>query len=229
MLKIIFGRDVFAAYRNLPAWGWGIVVKIERQEALQESFFLASVLGILGLAFTIGAGLISYLLASHLTKPIVKLTKKVTKLQPGHWGFRSTIRTGDEIEVLDRVASDLAARLKKSYEHLEDLVEERTAELRKQYAKDRTILENIDHGVLFVDKKGVIIDANPAVLRLLNLKSQQVIGQKSSDALLFCKHAKELEKKKNLIMDALKSKKKFHANTKRSHQYPPIRLIRLSL
>lgn len=201
------GQDVYAAYRSLPSLGWGLVVKMARDEALHGTLRLAIFLGISGLALIVGAGLVALLLAKKLTQPIVSLSERMTHLGPGHWSFKKTVHSGDEVEVLEQVAADMAARLKQIYNHLEDEVKKRTAELREQYAKDRAILENIQHAVVMVDPEGVIVDANQSAAALLGRTIDELKGTNVQESVRFGQQKKLFGEDDHPMIRALKERK----------------------
>ena len=148
----------------------------------------ASLFLLLGiLVFLLGIAL-AYFLAHSLTSPIIGLSSRVTRLRPDQWVFRRSVHSGDEVEALDRAVSDMAARLEKGYRYLESEVDERTKELKEQYAKDHAILSSIQHGILVMDASGHVIDANPAALGMMAIRSDHVLGQKIRDVLTLSHH-----------------------------------------
>ncbi|MBU0766927.1 PAS domain-containing protein [Patescibacteria group bacterium] len=207
------GHDVYAAYRSLPSLGWGLVVKMARNEALYGTLRLAIFLGISGIALIVGAGLIAFMLAKRLTQPIVGLSKRMTNLGPGHWSFDKSVHSGDEVEVLEQVVADMAARLKQIYDHLEEEVTKRTEELRDQYAKDRAVLENIQHGVIMTNPEGVIVDANKSASLLLGRTIGELKGTNVQDSVVFGERKKLFEGEYHPVTLALTTKKIQHANT----------------
>jgi len=207
------GQDVYAAYRSLPSLGWGLVVKMARQEALHGTLRLALFLGISGIALIIGAGLIALMLAKKLTQPIVSLSERMTKLGPGQWGFERSVHSGDEVEVLECVAADMSRRLKQIYDHLEEEVAKRTEELREQYAKDRAVLENIQHAVVMVDPGGVIVDANESAAALLGRTIEELKGTNVQESVRFGEQKKLFEGDAHPMIRALKERKIQHAST----------------
>ncbi|MFH0770790.1 MAG: ATP-binding protein [Candidatus Peregrinibacteria bacterium] len=184
------GEEVFSAYRFLPSLGWGLEVKMDRDEAMHPVLILATLLAAVGAFITAAMCIIARALATRFTRPVVDLSRRLLRLGPGHWSVRPTIHTGDEVEILERVTVDLATRLERIYTHLEDEVKERTKELQAQYAKDRAVLENIEHGVLAVDRKGIVIDCNPAAARLLGTNSASIMGKQICDVALLYQQKK---------------------------------------
>ncbi len=83
----------------------------------------------------------------------------------------------------DVTALKLAERELSAYrQHLESLVEKRTAELAKTETKATFILESSADGLYGVDEKGIVTFINPAACALLGYRSEEVIG-KSAHAL----------------------------------------------
>ena len=182
------GRDALVAYRSLPSIGWGLVIEVPAHTAFAGVRQLAIRLfglggGLLGAAFILGISL-----SSSLSSSLRQLAKQVSTLGPGRWSFRRSITTGDEVEMLDTVVANLSSRLQKTYAHLEEEVGSRTKELKKQYAIDRAILENIESGVVTVDQKGLIVDLNPTALRLMDLEKSKTVGRLAEDMLNFRYH-----------------------------------------
>ncbi len=185
------GRDVFEAHRYLPSLGWGMVVEVDAATVLAGVTALGGTVAALGAALLAFSAFLGYLLARRLTSPLAELTQKMSTLQPGRWAFAQSVRSGDEVETLDRVAADLVGRLRVTYDHLEEEVADRTRELRAQYALDRAILDTIEYGVIAIDAKGNITEANPSALFLLKRPWEQMFGAAAATCLdLVERHAK---------------------------------------
>jgi PAS domain S-box-containing protein len=177
------GKDVLAAYRTLPSLGWGMAVEMERTVALRQTQSLAFSDAMLGGLLILLAMSLAYLLASELTLPLRTLTRRVMQLRPGQWQMQRAIHTGDEVETLDAVISDLSLRLQRVYRDQEREIAKRTDDLKKQYTLDRTILDGIDQGVITVDRKGIVTGLNPAAAKFLLRTREEVIGLSAIAAL----------------------------------------------
>ncbi len=185
------GRDVFEAHRYLPSLGWGMVIEADAAKVLAGVTVLGGTVTALGAALLAFSAFLGYLLARRLTSPLAELTQKMSTLRPGHWMFAQSVRSGDEVETLDRVAADLVGRLRVTYDHLEEEVADRTRELRAQYALDRAILDTIEYGVIAIDAQGKVTEANPSALLLLKRPWEQMFGADAAACLdLVERHAK---------------------------------------
>ena len=226
------GEKVYAAYRTLPSLGWGLVVKISREEALEGTMRLAFFLGVIGIFLVACSGAVAYILAGRLTNPIVRLSKTMTKLGPGHWRFSRSTNSGDEVELLETVASDMSIRLQDTYERMEEIISDRTEELRQQYEKDRAILESIQHGIITVGKTGVVIGANSAAAKMLGQEITSMIGEEATDILSFYKGREDMNGDNNPIKKTMNSKSvlRYDSNAhmnieKTDNKYLPVRLV----
>ena len=69
------------------------------------------------------------------------------------------------------------AALKLHHDHLEELVQQRTAELMATEARASHILESSADGLYGVDRNGIITFINPAACALLGYRAEEVIGR----------------------------------------------------
>lgn len=179
-MKTQDGIDALTVYRSIPSLGWGMSVEIDRMDALHQTKALAFSQATLGALLIILSIALSYLLSSELTAPLRGLTRRVALLRPGHWQTQRTVRTDDEVGLLDAVIVDVGTRLQKVYQNQEREIERRTDDLKKQYTLDRTILEGIDQGVITVDRKGVVTGVNPSAARLLLAEREDILGKQGT-------------------------------------------------
>jgi PAS domain S-box-containing protein len=203
------GAAVLAAYRPLNILGWGLTVQVGRQDALSSLTALGYALLGVGMGMLLLAALIASILARELTNPLRKLSDKISALKPGAWSTSVSIRTGDEVEVLDRSLTEMARRLQGMYEHLEEEVASRTKELKKQYAFDRAILEGIQHGVVTVDLAGRVTGANAASLSLLGWKLEDIVGKRIEDVSPIIMNGKAAPIAPHPLQKSLKTRKAF--------------------
>lgn len=64
---------------------------------------------------------------------------------------------------------------------LEEAVEQRTRELAESEARYRFLFESMGQGVVYQDREGHILEANPAAERILGLTRDQMLGRTSLD------------------------------------------------
>jgi PAS domain S-box-containing protein len=215
------GHAVFSAYRYLPSLGWGMSVDADAAEALLGVRQFGFWMGGIGLMLLLLSGVLGYMSARSLVHPLLELSRKMQVLRPGHWLFRRSVHTGDEVERLDQVVFDLAGRLSQTYEHLEEQVKDRTQELQKQYALDRVILETTSSGFLTVDAAGVVSDANPAALEALGFPKEELVGSVAMRSLVIASRHKQGDAAHHPLDRVLRTREPF-----RSHLSDHVSIIR---
>lgn len=169
---------------------------------------LGSLFLLLGaLIFTL-AILLAYFLAKGLAGPIVSLSRRVARLGPDRWTYETAEHSADEVGMLDVAIADMARRLERGYEYLQSEVEKRTAELKEQYLKDRTILTSIHHGVVVTDAQGMITDANPTAVQIMGrARPEEVLGCPATELLPLSSHRRAVAAQQHPITLCLQSQK----------------------
>ena len=151
-------------------------------------------------AVLLGA-IVSFLLAKSICKPIIALTGASKIIADGDLEHRVTAETNDEVGELARTFNDMAVKLKKSYTHLEEKVEELATE--KELLS--ITLGGISEGLIAVDIDKRIILSNEVAENLCGWKFKEVEG-KLVDEVFQIINEQTQEPLKNPIDKALKSK-----------------------
>lgn len=188
------GIPVLAAYRSIPSLGWAVIAKVDRYEVQAPTLRLATSLAGTGFMIVILLSLSTFFVGRRIVGPLEELTEKLDGLEAKRWKFARTIFTGNELEIVDSAADELTKRLRKSHEHLESLVAERTKELRKQLAEDAAILQSMDDGLVVTDAKGIITYVNSMAQNLSGITN--ALGTSVQEFL-------PITDKEGMILDAL--------------------------
>ena len=125
----IQGKEVLSSFALIPDLGWAVIVDrplAEAFEALYASMFRTAALFLIGLGMALFA---SYFLARRVVQPVRILREGVERIGAGDLGYRLSLKTGDEIEVLADEFNKMTEQLQESYVDLERKVEDRTKEL----------------------------------------------------------------------------------------------------
>ncbi len=125
------GEKVLSCWRYIPSMGWGLVTKIDADEALrpvEQLKTLIILLFLITLGFVIIGGM---LLARSLSEPLQKLQKSAKIIGEGDLNHLIAAETKDEIGQLAKVFDWMRGKLKESHEDLERKVKERTEALGK--------------------------------------------------------------------------------------------------
>lgn len=197
------GRDVLVTYRTLPTLGWGMAVMVEREDVFAAVRRLALAHAATGTMLLVVAGALASVLARQVTNPLRRLTANVRRLGPGHWTVQKTVQTDDEVGVLERVIVDLSMRLRRLYDHLEEEITDRTEELKKQFALDRTILTTIAYGIVTVDVQGRVTEINPAAVTLLGISAEEAQGKAVFDVVTIGEKDGATQNKEHPVLMAL--------------------------
>lgn len=94
------------------------------------------------IAFLLGLVFV-WLFPDYITRPIVALREGAAKIGSGDLNYRLQIERQDEVGELAREFNLMAARLRDSYQHLEDRVAERTAQLWALNEASRSVVGDL--------------------------------------------------------------------------------------
>ncbi len=194
------GTQVLAAYRHLRISSdvvWGMVVKIDQEEAfaqLRQSNYFILLLGISGCMLVM---LLTGVLSGRLARPLDLLHQAAKRVEAGDLTVRTEIRTNDEVGALAASFNGMVAQIQGWHEELEAKVSSRTEQLaasnrllieemeeRKRAVgallqsetQFRELLENIQLVALTLDKCGNIIFCNDYLLNLTGWRREEVFG-----------------------------------------------------
>lgn len=202
------GIPVLEAYRAVPTLGWAVIAKIDRYEVTSPVTALALEIAGMGLVVILFLSLSTFALARRIIGPLEELTRKLDGLETRHWRFSQTIATGNELEIVDAAAADLTERLRTSYEHLEDIVRDRTEDLRKEHAEDQAVLQSMDDGLVVTDDKGIVTYMNPMAATLTGYA--EGVGKPAVDVLrILTKEGQPISPEKHPVSVVLRSKTRF--------------------
>ena len=163
------------------------------------------------LVFLLAAAL-AYFLSKDLTASLRSLACQVVTLGPGRWSLPSHVRSGDEVELLDRTIEQMAGRLRHIYEHLEEEVRERTRDLQTQFAIDKGILDGVQQGILLVDREGNIMQVNPAACLLLQREEESIVGARAQTVVDMRTHRGETLADEHAIVTCLRTRAVVHSD-----------------
>ncbi len=126
------------------------------------------------LALLLAAIWVALRVAAGITVPIRKLAEGTAAVASGKFDYRIDEKTSDEVGVLVDSFNVMTHELKHSRDQLEQEV---------NYKK--TILSNIDTGVVSIDRTGRITTVNQSAAYILGIKEQDILGKRYDDALEF--------------------------------------------
>jgi signal transduction histidine kinase/CheY-like chemotaxis protein len=127
-------------YRKQQEINWLIITVVPEADFMQkiyENNLTTIMLCILTLMIAIALGLLT---ARSITNPILKLNESAKHLAEGFWEEMVNIEREDELGELAKSFNTMANKLHKSFENLEEKIEQRTEELA--IAKDKAEVAN---------------------------------------------------------------------------------------
>jgi diguanylate cyclase (GGDEF)-like protein/PAS domain S-box-containing protein len=192
----LLGPDqaLIAAWRYLPALRWGMVVRLDRAEALAPVQRLRS-LGILIMAMAMLSVLFAaFFLGRSIVRPLAQLSSASSRIAAGDLGRRVPVGGFAEARQLGTSFNTMADHLQSAQQDLEQRVGQRTAELAasnerlqremaqraaadvrlRQAAK---VFDNTSEAILITDRDFLVIDTNQAYREVSGYDLQDLIGR----------------------------------------------------
>jgi signal transduction histidine kinase/CheY-like chemotaxis protein len=123
------GHRVLATWQYLPALRWGIVVKIDADEAFAPVAALARLASIIAAVTAILAGLAAWMAARSFSRPIEQLTSAVHDIASGDLRRTVLVKSRNELGALAGDFNQMTAQLREMIETMDEKVRRRTAEL----------------------------------------------------------------------------------------------------
>lgn len=125
------GMEALAVTRQVTPTGWGIVVKIDRSEALSAVSDLSRFLAAANIAVFATIVVAAATIARRRTDPIRRMTETAVGIASGDLDQRVTVDARDELGVLASAVNEMADELVDRHRMLEGEVRARTAQLRR--------------------------------------------------------------------------------------------------
>jgi len=123
------GQSVLAVWQYLPALRWGVVVKIDTDEAFAPVALLRKLSLAIVLISGVLAALAAWLVARSFSRPIEELTAAAHEVSSGNLHRRAEVRSNNEIGDLARDFNAMTGQLGEMIETMDEKVRLRTAEL----------------------------------------------------------------------------------------------------
>ncbi len=178
------GIECVAAWRYLPALGWGMVVKIDTQEALATTARLRRVSYLALAFFLLASAAVAYLLGRGLSRPIQKLTEIADQVAAGDLSQRAPPEGSRELRRLARAFNRMTTALADARSNLETQVEARSQELRAITTLQNAMLDQAGALIVVLDLEGRIRRFNRACEELTHYSFAEVEGRFVWDFLL---------------------------------------------
>jgi len=158
------GVEVLAAYRHVDVADWGLVAKIDAEEAFQPIKVLKVKMILFGFFLSLGGFISAYMASRFVSKPLRALQHGGNRLARGRLDYRIKKTGNDEIGDLGRAFNRMAARLS------EDEAKRRRAEqeLRDAHEYLQQLISSANVMIIGLDALGRV--------KLFNKAAEQITG-----------------------------------------------------
>jgi PAS domain S-box-containing protein len=178
------GKEVFAAYRYIPLSGWGLVVKVDKDEALKPVAELLKNIILIDCALFLFAILVITRIARFVSGPLKILREGTEEIAKGNLGYYVHIGTLDELGELAASFNKMAASLQemtvtRDKLNREIVIHKSAEDALKDYAFEVSDLyNNAPCGYHSLDEDGTFIRINDTELKWLGYSRDEMIGKK---------------------------------------------------
>jgi PAS domain S-box-containing protein len=160
------GEEILAAWRYIPDIRWGIVTKIDTQEAFKSSRLLRQRFLLVGLGTMLAAAVTAVFVARSISTPISQLTKSAVRIGSGSLNERVNIKSSDE-----------TGRLATEFNRMAEQLTENIQQISRQEARTKTILNSTADGIVTISDTGQVHSFNAVAERLFGRAADEVVGQ----------------------------------------------------
>ena len=177
------GVDVLAACRFLPIVNWGLVAKIDVDEAFSTVHQLSTQISMISLIILLVTIIIMGLAITSLTRPLAVIQKGIQIIRKGALEHRIPVTTRDELGQLSLAFNDLLDHIQKmtaSRQELDREIEERKqAEEALQISETRLrdILGSTSDWIWEVDEQGRYTFCSDGIMKVLGYQPDEVLGR----------------------------------------------------
>jgi len=223
IIKDYRGTEVLTAHAHIPEMGWQLIAEIDSEEAFAPVTQLTNTLILVFVIILFIAIFISSFASRTITRPLRRLHEGTEEITKGNLDFKVGIPSLDEVGQLSRAFDEMTDNLKKSREelgkyskNLEKKVEERTRDLEIDISKRKEIEESLSisqqefeslfrnspEALVYLDKKGTILDANLRFCELFGYSLTEIKGNNIDDGMIH--PLNKIEESKRLSINGVK-------------------------
>lgn len=187
--EIVAHLPLFDGHKGLESM-YTILKSVSKEKIFAPAeTFMIIFFGLLGF-FLVLSLFLAYLATQQFTRSIQRLRREAEVIAQGNYHSRVDVHTHDEIEDLAHQFNVMAESLQerdteiaRHRGHLEQMVQDRTGELRKEKDKLQAILDNVPSGFILLDKKFRILSASAALEAITGKSVKRLLGRLCYDAI----------------------------------------------
>jgi PAS domain S-box-containing protein len=118
------GKEVIAAWRYIPSLKWGMVAKIDTEEAFAEAIKLRNLAIIILIIVIVLSGITAFSIAQSIAEPIKKLSEGAAIIGSGNLDYKIGTHLKDEMGQLSRTFDKMTGDLKQTLASRDELNKE---------------------------------------------------------------------------------------------------------
>ena len=203
------GKKVIAAWRYIPSLEWGLVAKIDTEEAFADVTNLRNLSMVILVIIFVLSGIVAFSIARSISEPIKRLSEGAEIVGRGNLNYKIGTNLEDEIGQLSRAFDKMTQDLKLTTASRDELnieIDERKQveeALRKNEIKYRTVADNTYDWEFWLDPEDRFIYCSPSCERITGHKPEEFFADPGlrislihpDDLAKFEKHIQEVEHK----------------------------------
>jgi PAS domain S-box-containing protein len=209
------GKKVVAAWRYIPSLDWGLVAKIDTEEAFADETNLKNLAAIILVIVIVLSGITAFSIAHSISEPIKRLSEGAAIIGSGNLDYKIGTNLKDEIGQLSRTFDKMTLDLKQTTASRDELnreiIERKKAEeeLRQSEIKYRTVADNTYDWEFWLDPESRFLYCSPSCERITGHKPEEFLADPGlratlihpDDRPLFEEHLREIEHKQKGIAE----------------------------
>jgi PAS domain S-box-containing protein len=168
-------KEILAVWRYLPYVRWGMVIKIDTDEAYKNIDNIKKWTAIVGSTTIIVVILLAIRISRTITKPVRALHKGSERIGHGNLDYKVGTDAQDEIGELSRSFDEMTSKLKYSRMMLENEITERKKAEEVLRLYERIISSTNDH-MSFINKDYIYQAVNLVYLKAHNKSLEEIVG-----------------------------------------------------
>jgi PAS domain S-box-containing protein len=181
------GIEVLGVHDHIPEMQWGVIVEMDKSEALAPLNGIKVAFLIIMLSVPLAAWLIGIYVGRFITVPVRRLHEGTEIIGRGNLDYQVHTDSRDEIGQLSRAFDKMTEDLKKTTisigELTKEIAERKRAEAAagKENAKLSAMISGMDEGVVFADADNVIVEVNAFFCNFVGIDRDRIIGKRIED------------------------------------------------
>ncbi len=164
-------------FKYYEPWDWIIAAGSYEEEIFASAKDVEKYIWPLILFSLLLVAVVAYFMSRMFSRPLIAIVEAANRMSAGNFEKRVRGTTGtDEFSTLARTFNYMADQVHEKTEDLEQLVAERTVQLRDSQEKYRSLVEGTVDGIVTADTQGVITFVNRGMKHMLGMEVNEVIG-----------------------------------------------------